>query len=345
MSLPWRYIASKLLTAVPLLLGVITLTFVLIELSPGTIVDKYVTSDTTPEHREHLVALFGLDEPAWWRFLLIVRNLAVFEFGLSLSKHQPVWDLISEALPNTLLLSGATLLVMYPTGILTGVAQALRHNRTTDTSLSVASLTVYSMPTFWLALMLQLFVATLWAGWVSQAAAGGWLGDEAAFWLDLPISGKCDPIYCDDFLPWEYALDVARHLLLPGLAMGLASAAGTARYMRSSLLEVLHTDYVRTARAKGLRPLAVVGRHALRNALLPIVTLLGLSVPFLFSGSVIVEIVFGWPGMGRLIVDAIFAQDVPLVIGCFYVFTLFVVAGNLLADIGYGLLDPRVRLT
>ncbi|MFT4624701.1 MAG: peptide/nickel transport system permease protein [Myxococcota bacterium] len=345
MSLPWQYIAKKLLLTIPLLWGVVTLTFVLVELSPGTIVDKFVTPETTPEHRELLMAAFGLNEPVWWRYLLMLRNLATFEFGISLSKHQPVFDLIRTALPSTLQLTTVTLAVTYPAGILIGVVQSIRHNRISDIGLSVSSLALYSMPTFWLALMLQLFAATWWMDGVEWLDQLGVVGDEALFWLELPISGKCDPIYCDDFTPLEYTADVSRHLLLPGVAMGLASAAGTARYMRSSLLEVLNTDYVRTARAKGLRPAVVVGRHALRNALLPICTLVGLTIPYLFSGSVIVELVFGWPGMGRLIVEAIYAQDVPLIIACFYVFTLFVVAGNLLADIAYGLLDPRVRLT
>ena len=139
-------------------------------------------------------------------------------------------------------------------------------------------------------------------------------------------------------------MDRLKHLLLPGLALGIASAAGTARYMRSSMLEVIRLDYIRTARAKGLPERTVVFKHALRNALLPIVTLLGLSLPYLFSGSVLVEIIFAWPGMGRLIVGAIFTQDTPLIIACFFVFSLMVVAGNLVADILYSIVDPRIRL-
>jgi peptide/nickel transport system permease protein len=140
----------------------------------------------------------------------------------------------------------------------------------------------------------------------------------------------------------EKIVDRAKHLVLPGIAMGLASAGGTARFVRSSMLEVIRQDYVRTARAKGLHERTVILRHALRNALLPVVTLMGLSVPYLFSGAVIVESVFAWPGMGRLIVNAIYTQDTPLVIGCFYVFTLLVVVGNLLADLAYAWIDPRI---
>ena len=143
----------------------------------------------------------------------------------------------------------------------------------------------------------------------------------------------------------ERLLDRARHLVLPGVAMGMAFAAGTARYMRSSLLEVIRQDYIRTARAKGLRERVVVLKHAMRNALLPIVTLMGLSVRMLFSGAVLIEIIFAWPGMGRLIVQAIYQQDTPLIVGCFFVISLLVVLGNLIADLAYAVVDPRVTYT
>ena len=144
--------------------------------------------------------------------------------------------------------------------------------------------------------------------------------------------------------PGEKFVDRLQHILLPGIALGLASAAGTARYMRSSMLEVIRLDYIRTARAKGLPERTVVFKHAMRNALIPIVTLLGLSLPYLFSGSVLVEYIFAWPGMGRLIIEAIRSQDTPVITGCFFVFTLMVVIGNLLADILYSIVDPRIRL-
>jgi peptide/nickel transport system permease protein len=149
-----------------------------------------------------------------------------------------------------------------------------------------------------------------------------------------------------DFLsPAAKLVDRVRHLVLPGVAMGLASAAGEARFMRSSMLDALHQDYVRTARAKGLSEPAVVLKHALRNALLPVITLLGLNLPALFSGAVLVETIFGWPGMGRIVYQAVDAQDTPLLTGCFLVFTLLVVAGNLLADVLYAVADPRIRYT
>ena len=316
------YIGRKLLLAIPLLWGVITLIFVLIELSPGTVADKFFTPDTTPEVRMMIIEKYGLDQPAIVRYALMLKNLMFFDFGVSMVHEEPVFGLVMQALPNTLLLSLVTLIVVFPVGILLGTIQGVRQGGVTDTGISISSLFFYSMPSFWLALMLQLLF-TLW-------------------WPILPTSGMYGNMY--DYMGTGAQIgDRLVHLILPGIAMGLASAAGNARYMRSSLLEVIRQDYIRTARAKGLPEATVIGKHALRNAMLPIITLMGLSLPYLFSGSVLVETIFAWPGMGRLIVDAIFAQDTPMIIACFFVFTLVVVAGNLIADLAYAFVDPRIK--
>jgi peptide/nickel transport system permease protein len=311
------------LLAIPLLWGVITLIFVLVELSPGTIVDKFITPDTTPEVRERLLAKWHLEDPAWIRYLFMLRNLALLDFGVSMDQERPVFDIILEALPNTLALALVTLCVIYPFGLSLGTLQAVRQGKLVDTGSSVTSLFFYSMPSFWLAMMLQLLLT---------------------YYLPiLPSSGMYDAVRYDYMGPVESLYDRALHVVLPGVAMGIASAAGLARFMRSSLLEVVRQDYIRTARAKGLPESRVIGKHAIRNALLPIVTLFGLELPGLFSGAVLVETIFAWPGMGRLIITAIFSQDTPLIIACFFVFTLLVVAGNLLADILYAVVDPRIR--
>ncbi len=321
---PWRYAARKLLLAIPLLWGVVTLLFFLIELSPGDVADQFFNADTPPEVREMIVAKYGLDKSAFTRYILMLANVATLDFGRSLTSEVPVYDLIADRLPNTLLLSGTTILVIFPIGILLGTLQAVNQGKALDGAASVGSLFFYSMPRFWLAMMLQLLL-TYWVLW-------------------LPSSGMYDPyLEYSDPTTWEILYDRAQHLVLPGLAMGMASAAGVARYMRSSLLEVIRQDYIRTARAKGVPEYKVIGRHALRNALLPIITLFGLYLPFMFSGSVLIEYIFAWPGMGRLIVDAIFKQDTPVIIGCFFAFTLIVVAGNLIADILYAVVDPRIR--
>lgn len=318
-----RYIARKLILAVPLLWGIVTLTFMLVELAPGSVADKFITEDTTPEMRAMVIAKYGLDQPAFTRYLLMLKNVAMFDFGVSMVQERPVFDVVMDALPNTLVLALTTLLVLYPTGVLMGTFQGVRRGKPSDTALSVTSLFLYSMPSFWLALMLQL--------------------GFSYYWPVLPSSGMYDAVMYDFMEPGEQWKDRIVHLVLPGLAMGVASAAGVARYMRSSLLEVLGEDYVRTARAKGLSEPRVILKHAVRNALLPIVTLLGLTLPALFSGAVLVETIFAWPGMGRLIVDATFQQDTPVVVGCFLVISCLVVLGNLLADVTYALVDPRIK--
>lgn len=321
MGLLW-YFVRKMLLAIPLLFGVVTLIFILVELSPGDISSKFFTPETPPEVRALIEAKYGLDQPAYVRYGKTILNVATLDFGRSMSQERPVFDIIAEALPNTLLLSAVTMLVIFPTGILLGTLQGVRSGRAADTGISVSSLFFYSMPSFWLALMMQL-VFGIYLGW-------------------LPLSGPYD-LNAFDQTPMEHLLDRGVHLILPGLAMGLASAAGTARYMRSSLIEVVRQDYIRTARAKGLPEGVVIRKHALRNALLPIITLVGLTLPFLFGGSVLVEQVFAWPGMGRTILMAIYEQDLPLITACFFMFTLIVVAGNLLADLAYALVDPRIK--
>jgi peptide/nickel transport system permease protein len=260
-----------------------------------------------------------------------------------MAQERPVFDIILEALPNTVLLASTTLCVIFPVGIVIGTIQAVKQNRWPDTVLSVGSLVLFSMPEFWFAMMLQLFVAFYWSGWLADLQRSGSISPWIAETLSLPFSGMVSPMVVDEPTWGEWILDVAKHLVLPGVAMGIASAAATARYMRSSLLEVIRQDYIRTARAKGLQERTVILRHAMRNALLPVVTLVGLSLPTLFSGAVVLETIFAWPGMGRVIVSAIYQQDTPLIIACFYVFTLLVVAGNLVADIAYAWVDPRIQ--
>lgn len=319
-----QYLIRKLLLAIPLVLGVMTLIFGLLEATPGDISDRFCTTEVPPEVCDAVVEKFDLNKPMHVRYVSMMSRLATGDFGNSLQYEKPVFQMVGEALPNTLVLSLMTLVIIFSIGILMGTVQAVRHNSLLDNSLSVGSLFFYSMPRFWLALVLQLIFA---------------------LYFDLlPAAGMNDPVMYEFMGPGEQFADRLKHLLLPGVALGVASAAGTARYMRSSMLEVIRLDYVRTARAKGLPERTVVFKHALRNALLPIVTLLGLSLPFLFSGSVLVEIIFAWPGMGRLIVGAIFAQDTPLIIACFFVFTLMVVLGNLVADVLYAIVDPRIRL-
>ena len=205
----------------------------------------------------------------------------------------------------------------------------MRHNRLADSALSVIGLFFYSMPSFWLALMLILVF--------SLGARNLW---EWPIWF--PASGMTSVDY--PFMsPGEQIRDRLAHLVLPSLSLALVLAAGIARYMRSSMLEVIRQDYVRTARSKGLSEFRVIARHALPNGLIPIVTLLGLYLPTFFSGAVLIETVFAWPGMGRLVVDAIFQRDYPVVMAGTFIFAVLVVIGNLVADALYAIVDPRIR--
>ena len=319
-----KYAVQKLLLAIPLILGVVTLIFLLVQLSPGDTTDRFFTPETPPEVRQMIMAKWGLDQPVHVQYLRMLGNLATGDFGVSIAQERPVFEIIGEKLPNTLLLSAVSLSVIVITGVSLGIAQAVRQYSLFDNLASVISLFFYSMPSFWLALMLVLVFSY-------------------NFEL-LPSSGMKDAVMYDFMTPTEQFLDRVKHLLLPGVGLGMATSAGMARYMRSSMLEVVQQDYIRTARAKGLPETVVILKHTVRNALLPIITIIGLSMPFLFSGSVLIEYVFAWPGMGRVIVEAIFTQDTPLIIACFFVFTLLVVTGNLLADLANALVDPRIKL-
>ena len=319
-----HYLLRKLVLAIPLLWGVITLIFALVQLSPGDATDRFFTPETPKETRQMIAAKWGLDQPVHVQYGRMIVNLMRGDFGNSIAQERPVFDIIREKLPNTLVLSMVTLVFLMSAGVLLGIAQAVRQYSALDNLISVVSLFFYSMPTFWLALILMLVFALRFP--------------------ILPTAGMVDTVQHEFMTLPEQMADRLLHLILPGAALGIAGAAGIARYMRSSMLEVIRQEYVRTARAKGLPERQVILRHALRNALLPIITLLGLSLPFLFSGSVLVEYVFAWPGMGRVIVEAIFAQDTPLIIACFFVYTVLVVIGNLLADFLYCLADPRIRL-
>ena len=230
--------------------------------------------------------------------------------------------MLLDFLPNTILLSVSALGLAFFFGIVLGTIQAVRQYSALDSSLSVVLLFFYSMPSFWLALMLILTMS-LMLGWFPVS---GPTGNEYEF---LSLSGRI--------------ADRARHLALPTLSLALVLTAGIARYMRGSMLEVVRQDYIRTAHAKGLPERVVVFKHALRNALIPIITLVGLYLPFLFSGTVFIETIFAWPGMGRAIVGAIFQRDYPLVMAGSFFFATMVVLANLVADILYAVIDPRIR--
>lgn len=321
-----RYVGRRLLQSIPILLGIVTVTFLLLHLAPGDPTTAYFNPNVPPDVLDTMRRNLGLDDPLHIQYAKWVESFFTGDFGYSFSQHRPVAEVLAEALPRTLLLSGISLVVIFVLGCATGVVQAVRQYGVGDTVLTFLTLFIYSVPGFWLGLMLILLVSSP-------------ITPEA---LRLPISGMTSIGY-EQMGLLEKIGDRAAHLVLPTLALGLASAAGVSRYMRGSMLEVVQQDYVRTARAKGLSERRVLLRHALRNALLPVVSLLGLYLPLLFGGSVVIEVVFSWPGMGRLLYDGILTRDYPVVLAATFLFGLLVVAGNLLADLLYALVDPRVR--
>ena len=317
-----KYVLRRLAGAIPLVLGIATIIFFLINLAPGSPVDLIIGPGVNQEFRDQMIRNFGLDQPLPVRYVKWLGAMLTGDFGYSFSYSKPVLAVLVDFLPNTILLSVAALGLAFFFGIVLGTIQAVRQYSALDSSLSVVLLFFYSMPSFWLALMLILTMS-LMLGWFPVS---GPTGNEYEF---LSLSGRI--------------ADRARHLALPTLSLALVLTAGIARYMRGSMLEVVRQDYIRTAHAKGLPERVVVFKHALRNALIPIITLVGLYLPFLFSGTVFIETIFAWPGMGRAIVGAIFQRDYPLVMAGSFFFATMVVLANLVADILYAVIDPRIR--
>ena len=320
-----RYILKRLLQAIPLLLGVATVTFFIVHLAPGDPMDMFLEQryrrQINPEVIELLRQKYGLDQPIHVQYVKWIGNLARGDLGESFRHRRPVATLIAERIPFTLQLTVLALFFDALVGIALGIFSAIKQYSLADKAITLGSLIIYSIPGFWLALMLVLiFSVNL-----------GWLPTSQTRSLDYEL------------LSWfEKLLDLLWHLVLPVFVLGIASAAGTARYMRNRLLEVLSEEYILAARARGLKERAVILKHALRNALIPIVTIYGLSLPFLLGGAVLIENVFAWPGMGTLAVEAVRGRDYPVILATSMMGAVLVVVGNLLADVTYVLVDPRV---
>jgi peptide/nickel transport system permease protein len=318
------FVVRRLVQAAMVAFAVVTLSFFLMHLAPGEPFAGLAESPyASPEVVAQMRRNFGLDQPLLVQYGRYLANLARGDWGVSFSQHRPVLDAFRDTLGNTALLAVAALVLDFGLGILTGVVQATRPASWTDRLLSVTSLVLYCLPVFWLGLMLLLVFG------------------QALHWL--PVGGVVDPVLHPSMSTAGQLMDRARHLVLPALTLGLVGAGATARYQRASLLDAMSQEFVRAARARGLSERAVVLRHALRNALLPTITLMGLTVPALLSGAVLVETVFSWPGIGRLTVNAILHRDYPLVMGATLLAALAVVAANAAADIAYRLADPRTR--
>jgi peptide/nickel transport system permease protein len=316
------WLARRLTAAAAGVWAVVTLTFILIHLAPGDPFRPGPERAFDPGVAEALERQFGLDRPLLVQYVLYFRELGRGNLGVSFAHRRPVADAFAEAIPNTLVLAGAALVIDFLIGLALGVYQAARARRAPDIALGNITLFLSSVPTFWLGLIL-LVVFGQWLGW-------------------FPIGGPHDPVMHASFSWFGRLSDRLWHLALPALTLGLVGAAGTARYQRAAMLEALSLDFVRTARAKGASETRVLLRHALRNALLPIITLFGLAFPFLLTGAVLTERIFAWPGMGWLAADAILARDYPVVTAAALVAAVMVAAGSLLADLLLAAADPRI---
>lgn len=317
-----RYVAKRILTAIPMLWLGLTLTFFIMHLAPGDPTDKYVSPNFDPAVQQLMTKKFGLDQPLYVQYWRWLTSFVQGDFGISFDRARPVRSVIGPYLGNTLILSSLALLVSLTAGVFLGIVSAIHRGSPGDDLLTVGSIFLYSIPGFWLGLMLMLFFSSL-LGW-------------------LPAGGMVSVNY--EYLGLgQRILDRLVHLILPVFVLAAASTASTMRYMRGSMLEIIQQDYIRTARAKGLPERTVILKHAARNALSPVITLFGLSIPYIFSGAVIVEIVFSWPGMGRVMLTSIFQRDYPVTIAVTAIIFAMVLLGNLLADVLYGVVDPRVR--
>ncbi|HEX2602138.1 MAG TPA: ABC transporter permease [Gemmatimonadaceae bacterium] len=319
-----RYIARRLGQAVMIVAIVAVITFVLIHLAPGDPFSAVLDNPNVSESvRATLRAQYGLDRPLPEQFLRYAGALARGELGWSFSYERPVREVLATALPNTLLLMGVALVGSFALGILVALIQVARRGSFTDHALSGISLFFFSMPDFWLAILTLL---------------------AFTYWLPIfPVGGAVDPVM-HEYLSWAgRVVDRLRHLALPALTLTILASATVARFQRAALLDVLPADYIRTARLKGLTERQILRRHALRNALLPIISLIGLSFPALLTGAFFIEKIFAWPGMGFAVVSAIGTRDYPLVVGGVIIGSIMVALGSLLADLLYAWADPRLR--
>jgi peptide/nickel transport system permease protein len=315
------YVVRRVIQAIPIVFGISIMIFLIVQLAPGDPTDQFRTPRVSPAQIENLRRLYGLDQPLLQQYLswitAYVQVWRVDCWGYSLKTGEPVRDLVLGRLPATMLLMGTAEIVTIVFAIPIGIVAAVKQYSLVDKVISIFATIGYAIPSFILGLYVMYFGGVV-LGWFPLYGMQS-LGKEG------------DP------------MDIGWHLVLPVVSLAIQSIAGWARYVRTSMLESMNQDYVRTARAKGLAGSRVIGKHALRNALMPVVTLLGLALPSLVAGAVITEQIFSYPGIGSLTINAVSGNDYPIIYATGMLVGIFVIAGNLLADILYGLVDPRIK--
>ncbi|MFY7780383.1 MAG: ABC transporter permease [Tagaea sp.] len=318
------YVVRRLIQTVPVVLGVVIVNFLLLQLAPGDLATVLAgeAGGAPKEYIDQLRARFGHDQPVYIQLFNYLRNLIVLDLGYSFRQSAPVFDLLMQRLWPTLLLMVCTLVLSLGFGILMGLLAALWVRTWKDNAISVAAIIVYATPLFWVGLMLIL-VFSIRLDW-------------------FPTSGMEDVVAFHE--GWARVADIAHHLVLPTLTLSLFYLALYARLMRASMLEQRGLDYVVTARAKGQSERRITTRHVFRNALLPVVTMAGVQTGGLIGGSVVVESIFAWPGLGQLAYQSLFARDYTLLLGIFFLSAVLVVVVNLIVDVVYVFLDPRIRI-
>lgn len=318
-----RFLWRRTIHAVLLVFITLTATFFIVRLAPGDPLNAYYSPDIDPKVMEQVRRQLGLDDPLPLQYVKTMGSFLRGDFGVSLSSHRPVSTILKDVIPRTLLLAGLALVLQILLGLSLGMISAMKRYSLSDKVFSAVFLIFYSVPTFYLAFIL-IAIFSLKLDWLPSAGTGSIQADTSSL---LAVLG-----------------DRVSHLILPVAVLALGSAAAFARYARGSLLDMRNEEFVRTARAKGLAETTVWWKHVFKNALPQILTVVGLSVPVLLGGAVVVEKIFAWPGMGALLVDSIFARDYPVVLAANFVGACMVILGNLLADLSYLWVDPRIKL-
>jgi len=333
------YIIRRLLLLLLCLVGVVSLIFLLVRVMPGDAARALAGRSADPQTVATIRDTLGLDEPLWRQYVQYMGDIVALDFGSSMISQEPILDEILRYFPPTFELVTVSLLITTVVGVILGVLSAVRQDRLADNLIRIVSMSGVSMPVFWLAILLQLALAST----LKILPVEGRLSIDLVLANPIPhITG----LYTVDALitgHWAALGDALKHLLLPALCVSYGELAFVTRLTRASMLETMHQDFVRTARAYGFRESVVIFKYTLRNALIPVITVLGMSYGFLLGGSVLVETVFSWPGLGRYVVNSIFARDTPAIIGVVVLTAFIVMFLNLVVDIVYLFVDPRIE--